>query len=304
MQLTFQWRCATCGHEDDANPGVCPACGAPAGPPTLAEAWNRDHPGDPMLPAGPAKRRPGQTATWSQPTHTSAPVLRRRWSPLAIASPVAGVVLGVALWSSGVFDASPSKPSTPASASAKSQPASHPSSTTASVRAGAPASTPAKPKPKPPAAIAGLGAHRVFAGQAFSVAYPQGWTVQSAEAAAPWGTDTTIVAPGDPHTMLRVDITTTPASSDPVTAAEPVIASVARQPGYRELGLTSGTLDGRPAELWEFVVTESGVPLHKEDVFFSARSGAGVAVLTSAPADGYANLAGRFAAVRRSLAAH
>ena len=51
MQLTFQWRCATCEYEDDANPGFCPGCGAPAGPPTLAETWNRDHPGDPMLAA-------------------------------------------------------------------------------------------------------------------------------------------------------------------------------------------------------------------------------------------------------------
>ena len=83
----------------------------------------------------------------------------------------------------------------------------------------------------------------------------------------PGGADTTIVAPGDPHTMLRVDVTTGPATSDPITAAEPVIASVAREPGYRELGLTSGTLDGRPAEQWEFMVVESGVLLHKEDVF-------------------------------------
>ena len=293
MRRTFQWRCATCGREDDANPGVCPRCGAPARPPTLAEMWNRDHPGDPMLAAAHARRRPRPTATSSRSRRAHAPAPRRRWSPLAIASPLAGVLLGAALWSTGVFDAGSSKPSTQASAAAKSHP-SPPSSTTAS--------TPAKPKP--PAANAGLGAHRVFVGQAFSVAYPRGWTVQSAEAAAPLGTDTTIVARGDPHTMLRVDVTTNPATSDPVTAAEPVIASVARQPGYRELGLTSGTLDGRPAEQWEFMVAESGVLLHKQDVFFTSRSGAGIAVLTSAPADAYASLAQRFAALRGSLAAH
>lgn len=293
MQLTFQWRCATCGHEDEANPGVCPGCGAPAGPPTLAETWNRDHPGDPMLAASPALKRPRPTATWSRSPRTSQLALPRRWSPLAVASPVAGVVLGVVLWSSGVFNSSPSHPSTPAATARVTR---LPPSTTAPA--------PAKPKPKPPAASARLGAHRVFAGQAFSVAYPQGWTVQSAEAAAPWGTDTTIVAPGDPHTMLRVDITTNPVTGDPITAAEPVIASVARQPGYRELGLRTGSLDGRPAEVWEFVVTESGVPLHKEDVFSTSHTGAGIAVLTSAPADAYASLAGRFAALRRSLAAH
>jgi hypothetical protein len=206
---------------------------------------------------------------------------------------VAGVLLGVALWSTGVFDPRSSKPSTVASAAAKSHPSPLPSTT---------ASAPAKPKPR--AAKAGLGAHRVFVGQAFSVAYPRGWTVQSAEAAAPLGTDTTIVAPGDSHTMLRVDVSTNPATSDPIAAAEPVIASVGRQPGYRELGLTSGTLDGRPAEQWEFMVAESGVLLHKEDVFFTSRSGAGIAVLTSAPADAYASLAKRFAALRWSLAAH
>jgi hypothetical protein len=118
------------------------------------------------------------------------------------------------------------------------------------------------------------------------------------------GTDTTIVAPGDPHTMLRVDVTTGPATSDPITAAEPVIASVAREPGYRELGLTSGTLDGRPAEQWEFMVVQSGVLLHREDVFFASRSGTGSAVLTPAPADAYARLSKRFVALRRSLAAH
>ncbi|MGZ4287324.1 MAG: hypothetical protein ACXVHB_23915 [Solirubrobacteraceae bacterium] len=83
-----------------------------------------------------------------------------------------------------------------------------------------------------------------------------------------------------------------------------MIASVAREPGYRELGLTSGTLDGRPAEQWEFMVVESGVLMHKEDVFFASRSGTGTAVLTSAPAVAYASLSKRFAALRRSLAAH
>jgi hypothetical protein len=306
MQLTFQWRCATCGREDDANPGVCPGCGAPAGPPTLAEAWNRDHPGDPMLASAPARRRPRPPATVSRsrPERATAPRSRperapapqRRWSPLAIASPVGGILLGVALWSTGMFDPGSSKPSTPASAVATSHRTRPPPSTAAG--------TPAKPKPKPSAANAALGAHRVFAGQAFSVAYPQGWTVQSAETAAPWGTDTTIVAPSDPHTMLRIDVTTNPATGDPITAAEPVIASVGQQPGYRELGLTNGTFDGRPAAQWEFVVAESGVLLHKQDVFLTSPSGAGIAILTSAPAGAYASLAGRFAALRRSLAAH
>ena len=44
--------------------------------------------------------------------------------------------------------------------------------------------------------------------------------------------------------------------------------------------------------------------LHKEDVFFASRSGTGSAVFTSALADAYASLSKRFAALRRSLAAH
>ncbi len=300
MQLSIQWRCATCGHEDDGNPGVCPGCGVPAGPETLAQTWNRDHPGDPMLATGPVRRaqRPAATRTRSPEAHARAP--QRRWSPLWIASPVSGILLGIALWSTGVFDSGSGKRSAPAPAAATAPAAakSHP--------AGGPPTTgaPAKPKPNPPAAHADLGAHRAFSGQAFSVSYPRGWTVHNAEAPAPWGSDTTIIAPGDPHTMLRVDVTTNPTTSDPITAAEPVIASVGRQPGYRELGLTIGTFDGRPAAQWEFLVAESGVLLHKEDVFFTAHSGAGVAVLTSAPASAYASLANRFAALRSSFATH
>ena len=103
--------------------------------------------------------------------------------------------------------------------------------------------------------------------------------------------------------MLRVDVITSPATADPITAAEPVIAGVARQPGYRPLGLTTLTFAGRPAARWEFLVTEAGLPLHKEDVFFTTRSGTGIAVLTSSPADAYPKLAKRFAAIRRSLIA-
>jgi hypothetical protein len=149
--------------------------------------------------------------------------------------------------------------------------------------------------------VAGLGAHRVYAGRAFSVAYPRGWTITAAETPTPWGTDTTITPPGDPHTLLRVDVTTRPATTDPITAAEPVISGVARQPGYRPLGLTRVTFDGHPAARWEFLLSESGVLLHKVDVFFTSRSGSAIAVLTSAPAAAYGRLATRLTAIRRSL---
>jgi len=294
MQLSFHWRCATCGHEADANPGFCPRCGASAGPPTLAERWNRDHPGDPMLAAVQARNRPQATGGWSRSHRASRRARRRAWLPFAIVSSVASILLGVTLWATGVFDSGSSKSSMRVSPAARSRSVSRSRSTIPW----------SNPRPKRRVATASLGAHRVFAGRAFSVAYPRRWTLKGGEAPAPWGTDTTIVAPGDPHTMLRVDVTTSPTTSNPITAAEPVIASVAQEPGYRELGLRSGTFDGRPAARWEFLVAEGGVLLHKEDVFFTSRSGSGIAVLTSAPADAYGNLARRFMAMRRSLVAH
>ena len=127
--------------------------------------------------------------------------------------------------------------------------------------------------------------------------------MQSAEAAALWGTDDDRRSGRSTH-MLGVDVTTGPATSDPITAAEPVIASVAREPGYRELGLTSGTLDGRPADsgsswLW------SPACCCTRRMCRSLRAAVPAApVLASAAADAYASLSKRFAALRRSLAPH
>jgi hypothetical protein len=296
MRHTSQWRCATCGHATDTNRRFCPGCGAAAGPPTVAERWNRDHPRDPMLPSTPASRPNGIQPTPTRPGSTRVGQRgRERVGPrLLIASSAAAILLGVTLWASGVFTSGSSRSSNRVSPAINSRPVSHPRS----------AALTNDRRPRPPATTVGLGPRRVFAGRAFSVAYPRGWTITAAETQVPWGTDTTISAPGDPYTMLRVDVTTNPASSDPITAAEPVIADVARQAGYRPLGLTTGTFNGRPAARWEFLIEEAGKRLHKVDVFFTSRSGSGIAVLTSAPAGAYGNLAARFTAMRRSLAAH
>lgn len=104
--------------------------------------------------------------------------------------------------------------------------------------------------------------------------------------------------------MIRVDVVTHPAASDPSTVADPVIAGVAGQPGYRPLGLINGSFDRRPAALWTFLVAEAGVMLHKQDVFFAPHAGTVIALLTSAPAGAYPRLATRFMAIRRSLVAH
>ena len=202
---------------------------------------------------------------------------------------MAGILLGLAVWATGVFSSGSTASSKPTSAALQPRSLSRSRST-------APGG---EPRPKPPAATASLGAHRVFAGRAFSVAYPRGRTVKGAEAPAPWGTDTTIIAPRGLNTLLRIDVTTRPATSDPITSAESVISSLAREPGYRELGLTTGTFDGRPTARWEFLVAEAGVLLHKQDVFFTSRTGTGIAVLTSARADIYTSLTKRFTAMLR-----
>jgi hypothetical protein len=215
-------------------------------------------------------------------------------APYLIVSSTAAILLGVTLWATGVFTSASSHASRRVSTPVNSRPVSH----------AWPAARTNDQSLRSPGATDGFGAHRVFAGRAFSVAYPRGWTIRAAETPAPWGTDTTVSAPGDPDTMLRVDVTRNPATSDPITAAEPVIAGVARQPGYRPLGLRNGTFNGRPAARWEFLVEEAGKLLHKVDVFFSSPSGNGIAVLTSAPAGAYGKLHARFAAMRRSLVAH
>ena len=221
MQLTFQWRCATCEYEDDANPGFCPGCGAPAGPPTLAETWNRDHPGDPMLAAARPRRVPRATTTWSRARRASARAPQRRWSPLAIASPVAGIQLGVTPWSTGVFDSGSSKPSTPASAAAKSHPIGRRRSTTPSSVA----------RLKPPAANASLGAHRLFVGKVLLGRLSPRLDRAERRGGGPHGGPTRRSSLRAIHTRCcgSTSVTTGPATSDPITAAEPVIASVARE---------------------------------------------------------------------------
>ena len=62
------------------------------------------------------------------------------------------------------------------------------------------------------------------------------------------------------------------------------------------------TFDGFPALHWEFLVCESGVLLHKEDVFFiDPDNDTGVGVLTQAPAAEYPDFADSFAQLRSTL---
>jgi hypothetical protein len=142
-----------------------------------------------------------------------------------------------------------------------------------------------------------------FDGRTFMIEYPAAWRLESAEMPQSWGgTDTTIVASGDPSVLIRVDVKTTGGAEDPAGAARAVIESMSSQTGYQVIDKSPTTLAGAPALRWHFLVTEAGVVMEKEDVFaVSPVSGVNVAVLTQAPASEYSSLAPEFAALRSSL---
>lgn len=170
-----------------------------------------------------------------------------------------------------------------------------PASTCSSAAPPQPATTNQQPPSPVPASTS------TYTGQAFSIEYPSDWQVQNAEHPESYGTDTTIVSPSEPSILLRVDVNAHGAS-DPQSAAAPVISSVSQEPGYHEIDDSLVTFDGYPALHWEFTVPESGVVLHKEDVFIvDTSNGENVAVLTQAPASDYNSLAAAFATLRNTL---
>src|SRR5205823_664300 len=112
--------------------------------------------------------------------------------------------------------------------------------------------------------------------------------------------DTTIRDPDDPSVMLRVDVSPHAPASLEANAA-PVLSALRRQAGYRELALRPTTFAGFDALFWEFLDVESGVQMHKIDVFFVDQAGRGFGVLTQAPASQWPAWAATFAAARSSL---
>jgi len=135
------------------------------------------------------------------------------------------------------------------------------------------------------------------------VDYPSNWTVQAAEVQHSYGTDTTIVSPDDPNTLLRVDVQASSTISSPGAAAQPVIDTLEQDPGYQLLDLSTTTFDGYSALHWEFRVDKGTVLVQEEDVFFiDSDNDDSVAMLTEAPADVYAANASLFAAIRQTLA--
>lgn len=141
-----------------------------------------------------------------------------------------------------------------------------------------------------------------YSGHAFSIEYPTGWTIVTAEKQQSYGTDTTIQDPSESTALIRVDVSKNPPTTNLRALARQEIAALAKEPGYRLLHLGPSTIDGFASLDWRFDVDQAGVLLEKDDVFFvDSKANEGVAALTQAPADVYPSVSSAFAALRQTL---
>jgi hypothetical protein len=140
-----------------------------------------------------------------------------------------------------------------------------------------------------------------FAGRYFSVAYPRGWRVETAEARKRSYLDTTIRSLESPDTYIRVDVTLRLGESDPARHARRAESYLRGQPGYRRIDFRPTTFGSFRALRGEFTVLESGVLLRKVDVFITDAQGHGFAILTQAPSSEYRARAPLFERLRSSL---
>lgn len=139
-----------------------------------------------------------------------------------------------------------------------------------------------------------------FRGEYFSIAYPTGWRVDTAEQPQGAYLDTTIRHPARPSVYLRVDVTPS-RGADPAVHAREVESYLRRQESYRRLGFTRARLRGLPALRWDFDVVEAGVRLRKVDVFLTDGGSNRIAVLTQAPEAEFARYSRLFERLRASL---
>jgi hypothetical protein len=146
----------------------------------------------------------------------------------------------------------------------------------------------------PASAPAETPAMATYDGHAFSIDYPDTWSVSFAEEKRPYGTDTTIESAADAQTFLRVDVT--PGQADVDSFAAPVLRALRRDPTYTELSLSHEPFVGYDALAWEFTVREHGRLLRKQDKLFIDHAGNGVAILAQAPEADFDRLASSFAA--------
>jgi S1-C subfamily serine protease len=143
---------------------------------------------------------------------------------------------------------------------------------------------------------------QTYAGNFFSIDYPDSWVVTSDDAQKPYGYDTTIESPDDAALKLTVDVTPNVSSSDPMELAQPVIDALRKEPGYNEIDLSRETFNGYDAMHWMFDVREHGQLLEKENEMFVDDAGNGVAILRQGSADLYPGLVDSFAQLRSTFA--
>jgi hypothetical protein len=137
---------------------------------------------------------------------------------------------------------------------------------------------PTTPTPRPaPAPV--VGGTQLYQGQAFSIAYPAGWWVYTAEQPTAHGTRTTILDPHDHARSIRIDVT----------------AKAMRVPTGRPV--RRGTFEGHDALRWAF--RDHG--RRGGGLFFADDAGRGVAIVIQAPERDYRTWAARLAGARDSF---
>jgi Trypsin-like peptidase domain len=139
-----------------------------------------------------------------------------------------------------------------------------------------------------------------YYGRSFSIRYPGGWRITTAEHNYGSYTDTSIVDPANPAWLLRID-EGRHRSPTPERAAQPVIKTLESERGYKQISRKRVLFDRSPALRWEFVVPEKGVLLHKVDIFVTADGHHDWAILFQAPATEWRYAGHRFSASVASL---
>lgn len=282
-------------HDDP--PEDCPHCGAPVTSGPFCSACGgelADVPTRPMRSLSPPRPHALPPRRTEQSTAPHPESSRGVIAMFAAGLTLILLLLGVTLYVGDVFNSSNSPIVTQAAGVAGTA---TPSTGTATA-----GTTPSYTTQKPTAEGHSLTrSTKTFAGRMFTIEYPSAWRVMNSEKQYSWGTDTTIGSPTDANTLLRVDVTAKTTANDARASAQPVIDELRRQPGYQLIDDSSYTIDGFEALHWEFRVVESGITVHKEDVFFIDSNGSGVAVLTQSPDDRYEELRSQFSMLRQSL---
>lgn len=150
---------------------------------------------------------------------------------------------------------------------------------------------------------------RTFSSELFDIKVPRNWNPTAVAEDSGKLIHTQIEDPNQSSTRLIVDIVTDPGEPrDPQGLLAGNRENLSSKEGFREIGAAPfdyGNADGtvHEAVLWEFVVEDpdTGVLLHKIDVFFQDDRGNGVAVLVAAPEAQFDDLTKTFRRMRNSL---